>query len=143
MQAIGRLLLLCAVLLGGAVALVGKVQNAPAPAPDPRALAVNALRVLNTAEVNHKMKFGRFAAVEEFDASEVDRIRARSFAAAPAMDLRAGGDAVAGFELRIVVAPDGRHYGISLKEKKTCGVAAFTDDVGVIFLATALGCNEK
>jgi hypothetical protein len=52
------------------------------------------------------------------------------------------------YELAITASADGQHYFITLKPQFyrskdlwECGPAAFTDDAGVIFLGSALGCD--
>jgi hypothetical protein len=54
------------------------------------------------------------------------------------------------YELAITTTADSQHYQITLramtdmKDKSTwCWPAAFSDDRGVIFLVTALGCEEQ
>ena len=53
------------------------------------------------------------------------------------------------YELSITTSPDGMHYQITLKrtsdmnDKSTwCKIAVFSDDAGVIFLGTGLGCEQ-
>ena len=106
-----------------------------------RQIAVDVMRIINTAEVSHAFKFGRFAALNEFDTAEL-RTRSRK-AAIPAIDPRAGENAVPGFSLHITVAADGKSYAVKLQDKDSgnCGTDAFSDNEGVIYLAGPIDCN--
>jgi len=102
---------------------------------------VGVLRTLNTAEVVYQRETGRFAYREEM----------LTF-------LRKEGTIVSHFpidlenpkpyELAITTSPDGMHYQVTLKrpydpsdKNSGCRAAVFTDEAGVIFIASALGCE--
>ena len=108
-----------------------------------RQIAVSVLRVINTAEVSHLSRNGRFATLSEFTPTELDTSRARySNPAMPSID-PASSDPVPGFNLRIMVAADGQSYSVKLSDKQrgNCGTDAFTDDAGLIYLAGPIDCN--
>jgi len=58
----------------------------------------------------------------------------------PHLDPAAGKDALEGFELTL--GGDDKGWTFTLKEKKPCGVFAYSDQSGVIYLGKALGCND-
>src|SRR2546425_605229 len=91
--------------------IAAKQESGKAPSATPeqkRQIAVSVMRIINTAEMTHRVRAGRYAALEEFAPTELDTSRARyRNPAIPTIDPRAGKDAVAGFELRITVALDG------------------------------------
>jgi hypothetical protein len=47
------------------------------------------------------------------------------------------------FDLGLVVGANGTSYKLSLLERKSCGMAFFTDDRGIIYQGKALGCAAK
>jgi hypothetical protein len=99
---------------------------------------VNALRVINTEQVDYYHETGRFANREEMLAF------LRTKGIRTLMDL----ENPKPYELTITTSPDGMHYQITLKrtsdqndESTWCKTAAFSDDAGVIFLGSALDCH--
>jgi hypothetical protein len=101
---------------------------------------VNAVRTLNTAEYSYRGKTGRFAHREEMLAF----LRKEGVPSRSPIDL----ENPKPYELTITTSPDGMHYQITLQrpsdmnDKTTwCKTAAFSDDRGVIFLGSALGCE--
>jgi len=117
----------------------GAFAQTTAPSADSRATAINGLRLLNTAQMMFHSQHGRFASLADLPAL-LDATKPSYRASMPHFDPAAGKDALEGFELAIV-ADDGG-YELTLKEKKSCGVFAYSDQVGLIFLGKALGCNE-
>jgi len=108
----------------------------------PAEILVNSLRLLNTAEVVYLTENSRFATREELLTS----LRKKGFSKRAAMDL----DNPKPYELSITTSPDGMHYQITLKRKSDmndkstwCKTAAFSDDGGVIFLGSAIGCDAS
>lgn len=103
---------------------------------------VNALRLLNTQEYSYRNDTGRFAAQEEM----LTFLRKKDSLSKSPIDL----ENPKPYELAIATSPDGMHYQIALKrtsdmnDKSTwCKTAAFCDDAGVIFLGSAIGCDES
>jgi hypothetical protein len=135
-------LVILALVFTTALTLLARTQQSSQSSPlDSRSIAVNSLRILNTAEMRHFSNVHRFATIQEFDAAELNSSRSMYKQEMPLVNASAGQDAVSGFDLRITVSADGRNYAMSLKEKQRCGVSAFTDEAGVIYLAKALGCD--
>jgi len=101
---------------------------------------VGALRTLNTAEVVYQRETGRFAHREEILAF----LRKGIIENHSPIDL----ENPKPYELAITTSPDGMHYQVTLKwpydpSVKNCAyrAAVFTDEAGVIFIASALGCE--
>jgi len=101
---------------------------------------VSALRTLNTAEHSYYAETGRFAHREEMLAF----LRKKGILSQSPIDL----ESPKPYELAITTSPDGMHYQITLQRpsdmnNKTtwCKTAVFSDDRGVIFLGSALGCE--
>ena len=44
------------------------------------------------------------------------------------------------YDLRIIVSADGRHYSTSLTPTTGCGISMFSNELGIIYRATAFGC---
>jgi hypothetical protein len=101
---------------------------------------VGALRTLNTAEYSYREETGRFAHLEEMLAF----LRKTGDLSRSPIDFENPKPC----ELSITTSLDGMHYQITLKrtsdnDKSTwCKAAVFSDEAGVIFLGTALGCEE-
>jgi len=108
----------------------------------PAEILVNSLGLLNTAEVTYRSQNGRFATREEI----LTHLREKGFSKRTAIDLENPNP----YELSITTSPDGMHYQVTLKrpsdmnDKGTwCKTAAFSDDAGVIFLGSAIGCKSS
>jgi hypothetical protein len=127
-----------AVLAATLLLALALVAQTTAPA-DSHSTAVNGLRLLNTAQMQFHMQHGRFASLSDLPAL-LDATTPSYRASMPHFDPAAGKDALAGFELGIATNDNG--YTITLKETKPCGAFAYSDQVGVIFLGKALGCND-
>jgi len=99
------------------------------------------LRTLNTLEYNYKEQYGRFG-----DRDQLLMFFRKSGATEGAGRL----EHLQPFELSVTTSPDGAHYQISLTPTQNdankevwCDKAGFTDERGLIFLGTALGCEGK
>jgi hypothetical protein len=102
---------------------------------------VNALRLLNTQEYVYRQEIGRFASREEM----LTFLRKKGILSR-SIDL----ENPQPYELVVTASPDGMHYQITMKrlsdmnDKSTwCKTAAFSDDAGVIFLGSAIGCDAS
>jgi hypothetical protein len=103
---------------------------------------VVALRLLNTEEYSYQHEVGRFADREEM----LNYLRKTGTLTKSPIDL----ENPKPYELAVTTSPDGKHYQITLKQpsdmnvKTTwCRTAAFSDDAGVIFLGSAIGCEAS
>lgn len=133
------LALICG-LLGILVTAVVIPLRVNGQAEIPAGKLVNALRLLNTQEYSYRNETGRFATREEM----LTFLRKKDSLSQSPIDL----ENPKPYELAIATSPDGMHYQITLKrtsdmnDKSTwCKTAAFSDDAGVIFLGSAIGCD--
>jgi hypothetical protein len=103
---------------------------------------VNTLRFLNTHEYWYHEEAGHFASRKDI----VAFLRTKKLFNQSPINLEYPGV----LELAITTVVDGKHYSISLKPRINpvsdtwrCAPAAFTDETGVIFLGSALGCGDS
>jgi len=108
----------------------------------PKEKLVAVLRILNTAEYSYRQDAGRFANLEEM----LTFFRKKGTLSRSPIDL----ESPKPYELAITTSSDGMHYQIALQrpsdmnDKTTwCKTAAFSDDRGVIFLGSAIGCEAS
>jgi hypothetical protein len=134
----GYLALLCSLLVVTGVA-ISPLVNGQTEIPTEKLVGV--LRTLNTAEVVYQTRTGQFGSREEI----VTFLRTQGILSQLPIDL----ENQKPYELAITTSPDGMHYQIALKrtsnmnDKSTwCKTAVFSDDSGVIFLGTGLGCEQ-
>jgi hypothetical protein len=102
---------------------------------------VQALRLLNTEEYQYRHESGRFASLQEM----LNFLRTKSLLSKSPIDL----ENPKPYELTITTSPDGLHYQIGLKrpadpsdEKAACRTAAFSDESGLIYLGSVIGCES-
>ena len=116
--------------------------------PPERVLAVQVLRILNTAEVNFaastsEKHFGTFDDLRPVLTSWKNSSRSGTWGdALNSLDLQ-GSDPLPGWDLRVVPSADGRHYSLAVKNKQYCDMNGFSDDTGVIYLGSSIGCDRK
>ena len=129
-------------LLGILVAGVAIPPQVNAQTDIPKAKLVGVLRTLSTAEYSYRQETGRFAYLEEI----LTFLRKKDTLSRSPIDL----ENPKPYELTITTSPDGMHYQITLQrpsdmnDKTTwCKTAAFSDDRGVIFLGSAIGCESS
>ena len=98
------------------------------------------LRLLNTSEYSYRGENGRFANGEEL----LGFLRQNGYKREAVIDL----ENPTPYELEITTSRDGEHYQITVKpdmnDKSTwCKTAAFSDEVGVIYVGAALDCEAS
>ena len=132
------LALFCGLLVVTGVAISPQVNG---QTEIPTGELVGVLRTLNTAQVVYHTGTGRFASREEI----VTFLGTQGILSQLPIDL----ENPKPYELAITTSPDGMHYQITLKRKSDmndkstwCKTAVFSDDAGVIFLGTGLGCEQ-
>jgi hypothetical protein len=131
----------------------GQTLTATSPAGasnDQARLAVNIIRVINTAEVvDCREKGGNIDENEKFLTWD-ELLNAPCFKQAQShfrgfneLSLSSGPEIVPGIELRLVVS--GKHYNLWLGQKRevNCGFAFFSDERGVIYEGKAIGCSAQ
>lgn len=118
---------------------------------DRRMLAVHAVRVINTAEAIYRQEQGRYASWEELYGSSALESASQRFRSTPMGNrvpvptLAPGTEVIPGFELRLVVKPDGSGYNLSLRDiqQRNCGSSFFSDDSGLIDEGKNIGCEAQ
>ncbi|SRR6266436_2712338 len=128
-------------LLGILVTVVAIPRPLNGQTDVPKEKLVAVLRILNTAGYSYRQDAGRFANLQEM----LTFLRKKGTLSRSPIDL----ENPKPYELAITTSQDGMHYQITLKmtydgnDKSTwCRTAAFSDDAGVIFLGTGLGCEQ-
>lgn len=116
-----------------------------APPPD-RVLAVQGLRALNTAEVRYAQAAGHFGTwadlrpvIAKWKAGEVKGTWGEAL---QSLNTDSSDDPLPGWKIRILVADDGHRYTLALHKDQQCDVNGFSDESGIIYLGTALGCEK-
>jgi len=124
------------ILMGGAIP-----SQANGQADSSNANLVSALRLLNTQEYTYQHDKGRFATQQEM----LSFLRTKGILSKSPIDL----ENPKPYELTITTSPDGKHYQITLKrsadpddKNAACRTAAFSDDSGLIYLGTVIGCES-
>jgi len=107
----------------------------------PTEALLNAVRTINTAQVSYRDETGKYAPREEM----LTYLRKQGVLSLVPIDL----ENPKPYELALTTSSDGLHYQIALKPsydmndwRKGCKTALFSDEAGVIFFGTALGCEE-
>ncbi len=132
--------------------LVAVAQDAPEKGKvesdyDRRMLALNVVRLINTAELAYRRERGQYASWEELYSSTALEQARQTFTSRgnTTATLASGAEVIPGFELRLVTKPDGSGYNLSLKDiqDKNCGVSFFSDERGLIDQGKNIGCPEQ
>ena len=108
--------------------------------------ALNTIRLINTAEIYQQHEHGKFASLSDLSSSgvlaKVAKDRPQLSNVYSALNLQNQSEMLPGFASDLVVAADGRAYKLSLISKNECGEALFTDQNGLIYCGSALGCAK-
>lgn len=100
-----------------------------------RATAVNVVREINTAEVEHSAWHGTYASWNELHSARDEQKRWQR------LQLSAGPEIVPGWTLSLVASADGKSFELSLRNlADKCGFSFFSDQRGVIYEGSAIGC---
>lgn len=109
--------------------------------------ALNAIRIINTAEVYAYSTGTKYLPLGELISSGSLRQAAgmnESFAATYSeLNLQHGTELINGFDFALVVSSDGTAYKLSILQKGNCGAAYFSDEHGIIYAGKALGCSAQ
>lgn len=128
------------VLLAIAIAVPALAQNVSPPTSQQqsRQLAVDIVRIINTAEQYYRTQHDRFATLEElrrtgaFPKSENNSQAAQALAAAVGPD-------VGGFYLRLFTSVDGSQYVLSLEDQKDPAMwSVFSNEKGLIYTGSVI-----
>jgi hypothetical protein len=131
---------LCVSLLA-ALARLGSAQ-AHEQTEISRDALLGGVRAMNTFEFMYSAQNGRFASREELLAF----LQQKGILGKLKLNLQDPKP----YELAVTTSQDGKHYQIGLKrpndpneKSKGCSPAIFSDDAGVIFIGSALGCDSS
>lgn len=121
--------------------LVGADKPA-APAPK---LAVNLVRLTNTAEMQEFQSKHRFLPWEDLFNSPAwrsARTQNEERFSLKGITLGRAPEVIPGFEMRLALGPGQSHYQLALisKESSSCGTSYFSDERGLIYEAKPMGC---
>jgi len=142
-----KLLVYSSLIVSITAALFVNVANAGTPVDEAnRTVSLNAVRLINTAEAQFRHTSQRYGSISELEAAGMlAKAAAMSQGFGPAyraLNLKDEGQLLDGYEFALVLTPNGAAYKLSLVEKKDCGTAFFSDDRGIIYLGSALGCSK-
>ena len=124
-------------------------QNAPAPdgnsEQSKHALAISALREINTAEYEYLRTHGSFATWDALLASGAFSNQATNGAQVPHFSrqhLATGTEILPGWTLRLSLTPDAKGYNAILEDTTDhqCGYAAVTDERAIIRQSKTIDC---
>jgi hypothetical protein len=128
-------LFLASALLLGCVVQIALSQNGTSNHDGSKELPVVFARMLNTEAVTYKVHHNSYPSWEQLVAAEKEHKQSK-----PGIDF-ASSEPLAGFNVRWNLSADGSHYDFLLQEKKQCGMNVVSNEVAVIYRATALGCD--
>jgi hypothetical protein len=135
-------------LLAVAVFLViaARAQKLQSPTPQEieRAHAIEAVRIINTAEYDFRNDRGRFGMwTEVYDSGVVTNL-VETWPKAKELELSSSDEVIPGYRLTLLLADQGRVYSVSLHEMKShgCGFSVFSDQSGLIYQGTVIDCPQ-
>lgn len=140
------------VAVGLVVALVGTIGSRTSQAqtaePDEALVrAVDTIRLINTAEMRLRLAGEKYAQLGELPLVNACKETAKKFpeqfgTIVDKVNLQNPKEFLNGFNVSMIVSPDGRSYKISVEEKADCGTAFFSDDRGLIYRGKTIGCAK-
>jgi hypothetical protein len=136
--------LACPVMFGF---LMARSQQSSPGSGNPAA-AIYVLRIVNTAEMNYRTRYGVFAAHGDLARSQLlDTVKAQMTHPLVKSPFEVGRweQPIPGFTFDVWVSQDGSHYLAALRNEgeDPCLPSFFSDEKGVILQASAIGCPPK
>jgi hypothetical protein len=144
MQSAGLgLLCVAVILLAAARAQAPQQERAPQPLT-PREKAIEAVRIINTAEYNFRKDHNRFGSWNEVYASGAVAALEHTWPNMEELSFSWNSEVIPGFRLTLLVAQDGDAYSLSLHEMQGhgCGISVFSDQSGLIYEGTVIDCPQ-
>ena len=132
----------------------GRGQNPPSTAQGPslqeKRVAVDLVRLINTAEMTYRAQNGGvFAARDSLSASsgfkqDLDQI-SRMSPELGDLNLTTPSNIISGWGLRLALSPDAMTYVLVLANTadKQCSFAFVSEEDGIVRQATAIGCRAQ
>ncbi len=143
-QPVALCLLIVAVILLVA-ARTQTTQPSPANRPlTPSEKAIEAVRIINTAEYNFRKDHHRFGTWNEVYASGAITPLERTWPNMGDLSFTWSSEVIPGFRLTLLVAQDGDAYSLSLHQMEGhgCGISVFSDQSGLIYEGTVIDCPQ-
>lgn len=135
-----RIFVLLLLMGAGLLTVPAGAQNVSAT-PDQqqnRQLAVDIVRIINTAEQYYRTQHDRFATLDELRKSGAFPKSENNSQAAQALAAGVGPD-IGGFYLRLFTASDGSQYVLSLHDQKDRAMwSVFSNEKGLIYTGTVI-----
>lgn len=117
------------------IALIASSQTGTLHRDGSKELAVAFARTLNTAALTYKVRHNSYPTWDQLVSTLKDGKPVSSV-----IDFNSPAP-LSGFSVRWSLGPDGARYDFLVTEKKKCGANVLSNEAGVIYLATALGCD--
>ena len=123
-------------MLGVASVIAGAAVSATQTSPDDqRRATITLMRAINTAEHAVKSRTGKFVHLAELlEHPAMGRVKAD-------IALNGGVATHQGATIRLAVSTDAAQYQVSIVPSETCGLAAFSDERGLIYTGKVLDCK--
>ncbi|HXW56299.1 MAG TPA: hypothetical protein VEJ67_11155 [Candidatus Cybelea sp.] len=132
--------------VAGIFAVVARAQRAQMPTPEEieHQNAVEAVRIINTAEYDYRTDHGRFGSWNDVYASGVVTNLLRTWPKVKDLSISSSDEIIPGYRLTLLVGGDGNAYSVSLHEMKShgCGFSVFSDQAGLIYQGTVIDCPQ-
>jgi hypothetical protein len=134
-------------LAAAAIAVVAaRAQKTQAPTPEQveHDKAVEAVRIINTAQYDYRNYHGRFGNWTDVYASGVVTNLLETWPKVKDLSLSPSDEVIPGYRLTLLVAGEGNAYSVSLHELKSrgCGFSVFSDQSGLIYQGTVVDCPQ-
>jgi hypothetical protein len=120
-------------------------QQSPMNRPlTPREKAIQAVRVINSAEYDYRNEHNRFGSWDEVYASGAVTNLEQTWPRMKDLSIASGSEVIPGFRLTLLVAEDGADYSLSLHEMEGhgCGISVFSDQSGLIYQGAVIDCPQ-
>lgn len=138
----------CVVVIAGMAVILAASGDRKQNASSERvSQALNTIRLINTAELTERQEHGRYSSLAQLISTGALSATAKNrpqFADLHSLlNMQAPGELSAGFSTDMVLAADGSAYELAFIDKSACGPALFTNQSGLIYQGTVLGCARQ
>jgi hypothetical protein len=129
-------------LLGSIVATVARAYPQEKPDELSEAEALGLMRTINTFQVApFQGPRHQYVSLEELVAQPHEKAHELLLSSVLLKDSSTG--TLKNYTVSIVVSTDGQHYVLEMLNSSSCGLAFFSNESGIIYTATGLGCAQK
>jgi hypothetical protein len=137
---------ICLLAAVGIFVIVARAQRAQSPTPEQidHGKAVEAVRIVNTAEYDYRADHGRFGSWTDVYASGIVTNLLRTWPKVKDLSISSSDEVIPGYRLTLLVADGGKAYSVSLHEMKShgCGFSLFSDQAGLIYQGSVIDCPQ-